>query len=219
MIWGEPSRGQNFRPFARQPFHTKITPGQKRVPQRYARLLDAAYGQLKAQRRSNLVIGGNTYVSGEIRPYDWVRDMKLPGGRPPRMDLYGHNPFTLRNPDLGNPPSPDDFADFSDLGRFDNAIQRSLGRPRGRTIKLWLSEFAIPTDVDSEFNFHVSLATQARWITNAFRVARQVKDVAGLGWIHLYDEPPDPAGEAVSHAGLLTYDGTKKPGYDAFKRG
>ncbi len=218
MIWGEPSRSNNFKPFVQQPQNTKITAAQKRVPQRYARLLDAAYGQLKAQRRSNLVIGGNTYVTGEIRPYAWMRAMKLRDGRPPRLDLYGHNPFSFRNPSLSNSPSDDDLVDFSDLGRFDKAIQRALGKPRKKTIKLFVSEFTIPTDVDREFNFHVSPATQAKWIRNAFKVARSVKNIAGLGWIHLYDEPPDPA-RAVSNGGLITYDGTKKPGYQAFKRG
>jgi len=54
MIWGEPSRWHNFRPLTRQPLGTPITSRQARAPKRYARLLDGAYGQLKAERRSNL---------------------------------------------------------------------------------------------------------------------------------------------------------------------
>ena len=218
MIWGEPSRSNNFKPLVQQPQNTKITAAQKRAPQRYSRLLDAAYGQLKAQRRSNLVIGGNTYVTGEVRPYAWMRAMKLRDGRPPRMDMYGHNPFSSRNPSLANPPSPDDQVDLSDVARFDKAIQRALGKPRRKTIKLFLSEFTIATARDREFNFFVSLATQAKWITNGFKVARKVKNVTGLGWVHLYDEPPDPPREVVN-GGLITHDGTRKPGYRAFKRG
>jgi len=217
MIWGEPSRSNNFKPFVQQPLGTKLTAAQRIAPMRYSRLLDAAYGQLKAQRRSNIVIGGNTYVTGEVRPPDWVRSMKLPDGRPPRMDLYGHNPFSFRNPDLRNPPSTQDLIDFSDLGRFDRQIQRDLGRPRHKRVRLFLSEFTIPTAPDSEFNFHVSRATQAKWITNAFRVAREV-GVAGLGWIHLYDDPP-VAGQTSINGGLLTYDGRLKRGFYAFQRG
>jgi hypothetical protein len=190
----------------------------RRAPERYARLLDAAYGQLKAQRRNNIVIGGNTYVTGEVRPIDWMRAMKLRDGRPPRMDRYGHNPFSSRHPRLSNPPSPQGVVDFSDIGRFDKAIQRALGKPRKKTIRLFLSEFTIPTGPDREFNFHTSLRTQANWITSAFRVARQVRNVAGLGWVHLYDEPPSP-GNTVVNGGLLTHDGKRKPGYAAFKRG
>jgi len=218
MIWGEPSRSARFKPFVEQPQNTKITAAQKRAPQRYSRLLDAAYGQLKAQRRSNIVIGGNTYVTGEVRPYAWMRAMKLPDGRPPRMDRYGHNPFSFCQPSLSKPPSDDDLVDFSDLGRFDKAIQRSLGRPRKKTIKLFVSEFTIPTAVDSQFNFHVTQGTQAKWITSAFKVAREVRNIVGLGWVYLYDEPPDPD-RPVVNGGLITHDGTKKPGYRAFKRG
>lgn len=217
MIWGEPSRSNNFKPFVQQPLGTRLTPAQRRAPRRYARLLDAAYGQLKAERRSNLVIGGNTYVTGEVRPPDWVRSMRLPNGRPPRMDLYGHNPFSFRNPDLRNPPSTQDLVDFSDLGRFDRQIQRDLRRPRSKRIRLFLSEFTIPTAPDSEFNFYVSRKTQAKWITNAFKVARKV-NAAGLGWIHLYDDPPVP-GQTSINGGLLTYDGRRKPGFYAFMRG
>jgi hypothetical protein len=36
--------------------------------------------------------------------------------------------------------------------------------------------------------------------------------------VHLYDDPPIP-GQQVINGGLIRYDGTKKPGYYAFKRG
>lgn len=212
MIWGEPSRSTNWKPFVEQPLGEALTPAMQVAPRRYARLLDAAYGALKAERKSNLVIGGNTYVTGDVRPPDWVRSMRLPNGRPPRMDFYGHNPFSFRNPDLRNPQSDQSLVDFSDLGRFDKLIQRYLGSPRHKRIRLWLAEFTIPTAVDSEFNFHVTLKTQAKWITNAFKVARTVH-AAGLGWIHLQDIP------AESQGGLLDQSGKRKPGFYAFMRG
>lgn len=218
MIWGEPSRSPNFKPFVQQELGTKITAAQKRAPRRYARILDAAYGQLKAQRKSNIIIGGNTYVTGEVRPGDWMRAMKLPDGRPPRLTYYGHNPFSFRKPSLYRGPSDQGLVDFSDLGRFDKEIQRALGRPRKKTIKLFLSEFTMPTAVDSEFNFHTSQKGQAIWITNAFKIVRKVKNIAGLGWIHLRDQPPD-GDTLVSHGGLMTHTGKKKLGYYAFKRG
>jgi hypothetical protein len=212
MIWGEPSRSANWKPFIQQPLGEAFTPAMRAAPRRYARLLDKAYGALKAERRSNIVIGGNTYVTGEIRPGNWMRSMKLPDGRPPRMDQYGHNPFSFRRPNLRNPPSDIGLVDFSDLGRFDKDIQRVLGRPRHKRIPLWLSEYTIPTAVDSEFNYHVTLKTQAQWITSAFKVARQVH-AAGLGWIHLQDI------FAESQGGLIDQSGKRKPGFYAFMRG
>ena len=74
------------------------------------------------------------------------------------------------------------------------------------------------TGPDIEFNFYVSEATQAQWITAAFRVARQLANVAGLGWVHLYDDP-DSGDDRIINGGLMESDGAKKLGYYAFKRG
>jgi hypothetical protein len=215
MIWGEPSRAANLSPLEPQPLGTPITPAQARAPRRYARLLDAAYGQLKAERSSNLVIGGNTFTTGEIRPADWVRNLRLESGRPARMDLYGHNPFSFRDPNLDNPVSTS--VDLSDLDWFAKLVQRQLGRPHRKRIRLFLSEFTMPTAPDREFNLFVAPRVQANWITKAFRIAHAV-DAETLGWVHLRDEPPRRR-EPVVHGGLLTYDGVPKPGFYAFQRG
>jgi hypothetical protein len=221
MIWGEPSRVGTFRPIVPEgTFGVPLTPAQQRAPRRYARLLDAAYGALKAVNRRNIVIGGNTFTNGDIKPVTWAQYMLLPNGRPPRMDLYGHNPFSYRIPDLRNPPSDSGSADFSDLARFSDHVNRVLGEPLGRTLPLFLSEFTVPTTrTDSEFNFYVDRATQYRWIGAAFRVARALGSrVYGLGWVHLYDERPRRR-RPVVEGGLITWDRRKKPGYYAFQRG
>jgi len=218
-IWGEPSRKPNFAPL------TPVKPGrplnakQASAPRRYARLLDAAYSALKRNSPRNLVIGGNTYTTGDISTRQWIRHMRLPSGRPPRMDLYGHNPFSFRRPDLRNPQSPVGVIDFSDLGRLAVRVNRELA-PKGKRIRLYLSEFTLPTFDDPEFNFHVSLRTQASWIRSATRVVRTLRPtprasrtVYSFGWIHLRDIPD------VTGGGLLFSDGRKKPGYFAFKAG
>lgn len=215
MVWGEPDFVHKFQPQTPQKNFgtTRLNRAQQRAPRLYAKLVDAAYGALKAESRRNRVIGGMTAVSGDIRPFAWIRYMRLPNGKPPRMDLYGHNPFGAREPNLRNPPSPQGAADFSDLARLQRAVDRRLAKPRGKsTLRLFLSEYAIPTGPDSEFNFYTTPRVQAKWIRSAFRVARKL-NAYGLGWIHLYDEGP-----GGSRAGLLTQDGTPKPGYAAFKR-
>lgn len=216
MIWGEPSFVEKFQPSTGQRSFSarRLTKPQQRGPRTYARLLDAAYGALKDTNRRNLVVGGMTAVTGSIRPANWVRYMRLPSGRPPRMDLYGHNAFGARRPDLRNPPSPEGAVDLSDAGRFQKVVNRHLARPRGkRRIPLYLSEYTVPTGPDSEFNFYTTPAVQASWIRSAFSVARKL-DAWGLGWIHLRD------GERGSstRGGLLTASGERKPGYAAFKR-
>ena len=201
MIWGEPNRGQNWQP-------------QMGAPRRYAQLLDASYAALKRQSSRNLVIGGNTETAGATRPVTWVRLMKLPNGRPPRMDLYGHNPFTNREPSLRRPPLGRNYADFSDMARFQATVTRYQGKPRRKRLRLFFSEFTKPTEAnDAEFNIPVSRAQQAQWITSGFRVSRQLR-AYGFGWIHLYDEP-----QRRIFSGLIDANGVQKPGYSAFKRG
>ncbi len=218
MIWGEPSRSMNFKPIVPQTIGRPLTPAQAAAPRRYARILDAAYVALKRVRRSNVVIGGNTFTAGDIRPANWVKFMRLPNGRRPRLDVYGHNPFSLRTPSLRNPPGSGETVDFSDLGRFQTVVDRAFGGrgSKSRRVPLFLSEFTVPTGPDFEYNFYVTPRKQAELITRGFQVAREIK-AYGLGWIVLYDTPT--GGGARHRGGLIDADGTRKPGFDAFRRG
>jgi hypothetical protein len=213
MIWGEPSRSHNFEPLDPAKPLTKLNAHQQSAPHRYARILDAAYGALKGVSRSNLVIGGMTYTTGDISTQQWIENLRLPDGKPPRLDMYGHNPFSFRAPNLSNPPSPDQEVDFSDLGRLSKLVARNLGRPGNPDPKLFISEWTVPTKIDLEFNFFVEPLLQAQWITDGLRIAQSLPSIYALGWIHLYDEPP------TSYGGLLETDGAQKPGYAAWKAG
>jgi hypothetical protein len=213
MIWGEPSRSHNFRPLTPARPFVPLTGKQLIAPHLYSRMLDAAYGALKAVNRANLVIGGMTDAAASISTQQWIENMRLPDGRPPRLDLYGHNPFSIRAPNLANPPSPGGQIDFSDLGRLTALVKSNLGRPENPSPRLFLSEWTIPTGVDNEFNFHVDPRVQARWIEDALRIAARTPSIYALGWIHLYDDPPANAG------GLITASGAKKPGFFAWKAG
>jgi hypothetical protein len=219
MIWGEPSRGPNWLPLTPAQPGRRLSSAQAAAPRRYARLLDAAYGSLKQAGHANQVIGGMTYTTGDISSWQWIANMRLPNGRPPRLDLYGHNPFSFRHPDLRNPPSCCDQVDFSDLGRFASAVDRNLSRGRRRHIPFFLSEFTLPTDVDRDFNFHVDPQTQANWIRDILKVVRRSARIRAFGWVNFQDDPPSPDGSPVRTTGLLDYQGNPKPGYFAFKSG
>lgn len=219
MVWGEPSRRMQFRPLALDIDRTKrITPAQRRGPELYARILDAAYAGLKEVSSRNLVIGGNTFTTGDISPRKYLKAMKLPNGRPPRLDMYGHNPFTARRPALKKGPLPDGFADFSDLDTLVRWIDRAY-RPLRKRPKLFLSEFFVPTDhPNHEFNFYVSRKTQANWLTAALRIVRRWPRIYTFGWFELYDEAPRPGGDEVNR-GLIDIEGRKKRSYYAYKNG
>ncbi len=211
MIWGEPSRSHNFEPEAPVKPFEKLSVHQRSAPHRYARILDAAYGALKSVSPANLVIGGMTYTTGDVSTQQWIENLRLPDGKPPRLDMYGHNPFSFRAPNLANSPSPGQQIDFSDLGRLSKLVDRYLGRPGNPVPKLFISEWTVPTKVDEEFNFYVEPLVQAQWITDGLQAAQSLPSIYAVGWIHLYDEPP------VSYGGLLETDGAQKPGYTAWK--
>jgi hypothetical protein len=213
MIWGEPTRSHDFEPLTPALPHQRLNAKQRVAPHLYARMLDAAYGALKARNRANIVIGGMSDTAASINTRQWIENLRLPDGRPPRMDLYGHNPFSVRAPNLANPPAPDQQYDFSDLRRLSALVARYLGTPANPSPRLFLTEWTIPTAPDNEFDFYVDPRVQAQWITDGLHVAEELPQVYAVGWIHLYDELPQTAG------GLITASGVPKPGFYAWREG
>lgn len=202
MIWGEPNRADRFLP------NREDSPVGPRV---YAPILEAAYVALKRVSRRNIVIGGMTWTGGDVTPRDFLSFMRLPNGRRPRLDWYGHNPFPFRFPDLRALPVAEGYRDISDLDTFG----RQLRRAYGRKARFWLSEFLVLSDrASDQFRLFVSRAGQARWLSAAYRIANRLGSVAGLGWQALLDQPPRPLS---SNWGLLTAAGSRKPAYRAFR--
>jgi hypothetical protein len=165
-----------------------------------------------------------TWTTGTVRPLYFIQALRLPNGRRPRMDLYGHNPFSLRPPDLRRPPLGNGVADFGDLDTLGGWIDRYLrgakpGGGKSGKMRLFLSEYSLPTDHENfEFNFHVSRELQAKWLTKALRTARCWSRIATFGYLGLYDDEPRPDGRQAER-GLITLAGERKPAYAAFKRG
>jgi hypothetical protein len=203
MIWGEPNRFDRFQP----------NPGPAAaVGRTYARLLDAAYRGLKRASRRNIVIGGMTWTGGEVRPAPFLRALRLPNGKRPRLDWYGHNPFPFREPRLSRRVLSGGWRDISDMDVFAREVAQAFpGRPR-----LWLSEYTVQSDRPSNiFQLVVSRREQARYVTAGYRIANRVKAVVGLGWIGLLDQPPMPGN---ANWGLMTHDGNPKPALRAYRR-
>jgi hypothetical protein len=208
MIWGEPTRAGNFNPM---PTNSPVG------PRRYALLLDAAYGALKAVTPANLVIGGMTYTVGLVSTPDFIRWMRLPNGKPPRLDYFGHNPYSnyTRFPKLAEGTYAPGVRDLNDIDTLHSEVAVAYRHRHGGAPRLWLSEFSISSDAPNRaFSYFVSRAAQARWVTAAFRLVNSAPYVAGLGWYELLDEPPGIEGRLTE--GLLAFDGTPKPAFSAY---
>jgi hypothetical protein len=221
MIWSEPTKAGNFQPL--KPDNGRPLRGDGlEGPHRYAQILDRTYAALKAVTPANKVIGGNTFTVGTVAPLRWVKALRLPNGRRPRMDLWGHNPFSARAPNLNSDPLGSGYADFSDLDELAHALDRAFRRAplkKERHLKLFLSEYTLPTDhANFEFNFYVDRKTQARWLTKALRIARSYKRIYTFGYLSLYDDDLREDGQQVER-GLITRSGERKRAYAAYRAG
>jgi hypothetical protein len=204
MIWGEPNRNGNFLPM---PTHSRVG------PRRYALVLDAGYHALKGVSRKNVVIGGDTWSFGNVEPADFVKWMRLPNGKPPPLDYYGHNPFSIRFPDLRRAPYYPGGRDINDI----DTLHTQLRGIYHRSVGLWLSEFTVSSDhTNRAFDFSVSRRQQANWVAAGFRLVNSVGYVTGLGWFNLFDEAALPHHQNLT-SGLLTWQLQPKPAFYAYQ--
>ena len=206
MIWGEPSRAENFLPMRR---------GQAPGPRAYAALLDRAYAALKQANPANLVIGAMTLNGGTLKPPEFLARMKLKNGRPPRMDLWGHNPFDARFPRLHDAPLGL-YRGFNDLDTLFEEIKGVYRAAHLKVPKLWLSEWTIVSDRPLPLfsGFFVSRREQAVRLKAAYQIAGRTGYVAGLGWFTLSDQTSEEGGAGW---GLLDANGGKKPAFAAYQ--
>ncbi len=203
MIWGEPNRDANFQPM---PANSSVG------PRRYALLLSAAYHALKHVSSANVVIGGNNASYGTVNPAQFVRSMRLPNGKPPPLDYFGLNPYTARFPKPHQYVCCNGGRDIDDLTSMESELRHTYHRH----VPLWLSEFTISSDENNRaFDFHVSRAQQARWVTAAFKLVDTLRYVVGLGWFNLVDDPPSVPGHLTT--GLMTWNLTPKPAFYAYQ--
>jgi hypothetical protein len=216
MIWGEPNYGLNFQP---------MPPNSRVGPRTYAKLLDLAYGALKRASRKNVVIGGMTISGGgPVSTPSFVKWLRVGRGkkaRPPRMDLWGHNPFDGRVPNVKKKPIGK-FRGLSDVDTLHREIERAYGLrakrkgKKARVPKLWLSEWTVLSEPSPNLfgGFHVSPEQQAAYVTGAYRMVRKLKYVKALGWYRLEDQAD--TGTVGAAWGLMTTAGDWKPSFNAY---
>jgi hypothetical protein len=131
------------------------------------------------------------------------------------FDAYAHNPYygiPTETP-ATKPPTPRN-------GRLPTAItlanmdllQKEVTRLYG-TKPLWITEYGYQTNPPDP-HFGVSWGLQARYLTQAFAIARKNPRIAMMLWFLVRDEPNLGGWQS----GLLTKDGRRKPAFAAFQR-
>ena len=194
QIWGEPSRQNNFKPLPRF---------EATGPRRYARILDAAYASLKRESRRNLVIGGNTFTTGDVSPRQFIRSMRL-AERPPPAD----GPVR---------PQPIHAPKARTSARPAGSRLRGFLRPR-HTRRVGRSEPGAPSraaDPPLPLGVHVphrspelrvQLLGHAAYpgrdgLSRALRITHRWRRIYALGWFALYDERPERSRRQVGRRG------------------
>jgi hypothetical protein len=213
IVFGEPSHYLNFQPQGGK---------GRRAPRLYAQLLDAAYRAMHVVRRDVVVIGGNVHNAGwndeaTTAPDTFLRNMVLPNGRRPHMDMFGLNPFTERPLDMAL-PHVSGRVDFNDLDWLAHNLDRYWP---GRRLQIFIEEFGWNTEHEaSGWPYFVSRKRQAAKLTQAFKIAARFPRINTMCWFQLYDAPPSRAdGRWLNWTtGLRTFRGVKKPSWRAFSR-
>ena len=130
---------------------------------KYAQLLDGAYTSLKAASKSNKVIGGQSTNSSVA---SWLSKLKLPNGKAPRMDFYGHDVSGTKAPTK------------TSLAALEKRVAKL-----GKGLKLYLSPVHLT----------LSPTKQAAWVKAALKVTKADKNVYTFGYRGLIDDSNVPS--------------------------
>jgi hypothetical protein len=144
-----------------------------------------------------------------VGPLPFLKALKKDGLR--RFDAYAHHPYAVGNR----------FTPYSKPARYDHStvmlgnigdLIKQLTREYGRK-PLWITEYGWQTNPPDR-HFGVSWRNQARYLSQAFAIARRNPRISLMLWFLIRDE------RQVSRwqSGFFTWNGRKKPAYDAFRR-
>jgi hypothetical protein len=217
--WNEPNNPVFLRP-------QFVKRGGKWVIQSardYARICNAVYSGVHATMyRGEKVACGVTAPRGNnnpssarpsVSPVAFLIAAKQAGMR--TFDAYAHNPYygtpietpTTKPPGTrsGQVPTAVTLANL-------DVLLKELGHLYGPR-HLWITEYGYQTNPPDSL-FGVSWAAQARYLTQAFAIARKNPRIDMMLWFLVKDQPALGGWQS----GLITVDGRRKPAFAAFQR-
>ena len=208
LAWNEPNN-----PIWLQP---QVQRGRFVSPQIYARICNAVITGVKATLLRGEKVGcGVTAPRGNnnprasrpsISPLAFVRGMKR--YRATRFDAYAHHPYYGRPSESpskrGSGRTAVTLANINDL---DKELRRLFGPKR-----IWITEYGYQTRPDRVFA--VSYANQAKYMRQAWRIAKRHPRIDMFLWFMLKDDTNISLGW---QSGLLTSRWARKPSFNAFR--
>jgi hypothetical protein len=216
LAWNEPNN-----PLFLQPQWQKV--GKRRyIPiaaRTYVGICTAVYLGVHASHLSKQVVGcGATDPRGNnaprsrrasISPVAFLSALRKYGLKRSRFDVYAHHPY------YGSPrespttkPKGKQTVTLANL----SVLTKLLGKYYGNK-KLWITEYGYQTRPPDRL-FGVTWIRQAKYLTQAYKIARRNPRVTMMLWFLLRDEGRLGGWQS----GLFTVGGKRKPAYNAFRR-
>ena len=215
LAWNEP----NY-PLFLAPQYRKVGKGRYVIASAsaYARICNAIVTGVKSTLLRNEKVGcgvtsprGNDRAggaNGSVSPINFLRAIKRAGAR--GFDAYAHHPYYGKPSESPNKP-PSSGITLANIGRLTKEVSRLYGPKR-----IWVTEYGYQTRPPDRL-FGVPWARQARYLSQAYAMARRNPRIDMMIWFLLRDEPRR-AGNDGWQSGLMTIGGRKKPAFTTFRR-
>jgi len=144
-----------------------------------------------------------------ISPTAFLQDLRNYGLKRNQFDVYAHHPYYGRP---GESPSTMPKGKQTVMLGNISVLTKLLSKLYGNK-KLWITEYGYQTRPPDKA-FGVTWANQAKYLTQAYAIARKNPRITMMLWFLLRDESRLGGWQS----GFFTVGGKKKPAYDAFRR-
>jgi Glycosyl hydrolase catalytic core len=144
-----------------------------------------------------------------VSPLPFLRALKT-YGMTRRFDAYAHHPYYgNRRETPAAKPTTKNAVILGNIGDLDREVRRLFG-----TKRLWITEYGYQTAPERVPNFRVTNAEQARYMGQAWAIAKRHPRIDMFLWFMLRDDRNLSLGW---QSGLMTAGGARKPAFNTFR--
>ncbi len=209
-VWNEPNLAQFWQPAANVAD--------------YATLLKAAYPAMKAQDAAATVITGSLgptdTAAGNIAQLEYF-DQFYKQGTKSSFDAVGYHPYSFPVRPLYKQP----WNAWTQMNDTKPSLRSIMAANGDSAKKIWITEFGAPTGGPgavatlasynlSQYPTHVDEQLQAQILIDGVGAVPKLLWAGPLFWYSYKDAGTDPS-TIENFFGLLRFDGSRKPAYDA----